>query len=165
MSKATDTMEKDELVPGPLTVVQYEQLHEMRREYNRFIFQAPTIVVAVVAGTLALFSSTTDFFATGITKAHIKQSAELFIVLSGFILVISYWALRSRVLLRSLELTLYEYEGRLGGHPEVASYPFDINKGLRWWERGPSTLFIVVYLMVMGVLFMFVGLLGFILRI
>ncbi len=56
-----------------LTVEQYEQLHEMRREYNRFIFQAPTIVVAVVGGSFF-----NNVVRAGSAKVHSEPLWRLF---------------------------------------------------------------------------------------
>jgi hypothetical protein len=53
-----------------LTVEQYRQLHEMRREYNRFIFQAPSIMVAIIVGSVAvLFRGNTPPDLTNLSQA------------------------------------------------------------------------------------------------
>jgi len=85
--------------PPTLTVEQYRQLHEMRREYIRFIFQAPTIVVAIVVGTLAvLFKGTAH--STSTESHHCRAFAGVVLLpVGGFVLVIGYWAFRSRWLL------------------------------------------------------------------
>jgi len=86
--------------PPTLTVEQYRQLHEMRREYIRFIFQAPTIVVAIVVGTLAvLFKGNSALDFNGSPTIAGAFAGVVLLPVGGFVLVIGYWAFRSRWLL------------------------------------------------------------------
>jgi hypothetical protein len=137
-----------------VVVAQYEQLHEMRREYNRFIFQAPTIVVAIIGGAVALVGD--DLL---LDWAVLEEYAALLLIVAAFTLVMGYWALRSRLLLRGLEVTLKEFE-RSNGFVDMRAYPSDLSADLPLWQRLPSTLFIVLYIMAVGILFGIAGILG-----
>ena len=140
-------------------LIQYKQLHEMRREYNRFIFQAPTIVIAVIAGTFALLFKEE----MSLTLSTLSNFALVLILLSGFILVIGYWALRSQILLRKAESSLKAIEKSYGSS-EIKMYPYEINTELSWWKKWPSTLFIVSYILTIGIFFFICGVLGLILK-
>jgi hypothetical protein len=148
-----DTQQKE----GLLAVAQYEQLHEMRREYNRFIFQAPTIVVTVAGASLAVL----PFILGGnLTRAiGLVVAAVLFISISGFTFVLGYWALRSQVLLRATEKTLKRME-KTYGHPDMLMYPYEVSPELPRWQRGPSTRFIVYYIFIIGFSFLIIGAIG-----
>ena len=147
-----------------LTAEQYEQLHEMRREYNRFIFQAPTIVVAVVAGTLAFLGQGGSAPDLIMKPTRLAPLAEILMLLAGFILVIGYWAFRSQILLRQSEKTLKQMENA-HGHPEFVMFPFELRLQLTWWKRLPSTLFIVIYILFVGVTMLVIAGFAFYLRI
>jgi len=141
-------------------VAQYEQLHEMRREYNRFIFQAPTIVVAVIGGSLVFMGQGAgDASLEPALSAIVKNWAPVLVVLAGFLFVIGYWSLRSQVLLRRSEQTLHELEVA-NGSGNLLMYPFQVSHELRWWQRGRSTLYIVGYILILSVLFLGLGLWG-----
>lgn len=138
-----------------LIQAQYEQLHEMRREYNRVLFQAPTIVVTVAGASLAVLP-----FLLGANLTRTLGTAIgtiLFISISGFVFVLGYWALRSRILLRAAEKTLKSLE-QIHGHPDLIMYPYEVNSELPAWQRWPSSRLIVVYIFIIGVALFIVGL-------
>lgn len=138
-----------------LVRLQYRQLHEMRREYNRFIFQAPTIVVAIIGGTLAIIVKNGSALTTSILASY----AEMLFLLSGFILVIAYWALRSQILLKKAEYTLKIIEKEYGD-PKLKMYPYEINQGISWWKKGSSTKFIVFYIFILGIFMLVCSMIG-----
>jgi O-antigen/teichoic acid export membrane protein len=128
-----------------LTVEQYRQLHEMRREYNRFIFQAPTIVVAIAVGTFAVLFRGNSVPDLGTTFAWVLFGVGV------FVLIIGYWALRSRKLLRLSEKSLMDLERR-HGHRDVKMYPDEFKKPeMPRLLRLSSTLLIAWSVVVLGV--------------
>jgi len=144
--------------PIEFVVAQYEQMHEMRREYNRFVFQAPTIVVAVAGGLLAVMA-TSRGFEGGLSLNGLRTTWGLLLAVGVFVLVVGYWALRSRLLLLGIERALEGLEARFGEGAQGV-YPSRINQGLKRWQRGPSSLFIILYILLLGLLLSAAGIVG-----
>lgn len=148
--------------PIEFGIAHYEQVHEMRRDYLKQVFQAPTIVVAVGGVVLAVFEDHLSDVDMDLPM-RLSVMADVLLVLSGFVLVIAYWAYRSRLLLRRLEKTLVEIEARYACSGFV-SYPFELNRELGVWKRLPSTLFIVVFLHLLGMAAVTCSAIGYYLR-
>jgi len=111
--------------------LQYEQLHELKRMYNNMIFQAPTILVALLGAAVVFLPNLDNKDSLGNIQ---KLLPALGLVLGVFSFVLSYWAYRTRVLLRRIEDSLAEFDAAFGSLP-LRIYPFQLRASPK---RKPS---------------------------
>ncbi len=133
----------------PLALAQYEQMSNNRRVYERYIWQTPPIVVAIIGVIFGL--ALTNHF-TDVPKSVASGGM---IVIAIFVGIIGYWEFRCRILLRIIESNLREFEERYG-HPEFVMYVREINPSLTWYKRQSSTLLILLFLWGLAAL-LFIG--------
>lgn len=124
-----------------LVAERYKQMHVMRREYNRYIYQGPAITVAVTGATFGFLASATAPTAT-LLRLFVVSLALL--VVAGFTTVMWYWVFRARILLKDIEeqLMLEESELEL---PAREIYPAQVNERLAGIYSGSSTRYIVAF--------------------
>jgi len=123
----------------PLAVAQYREMSENRRVYEKYIWQTPPIVVAIL-GVIYGLTLTNHF----VDVPKFIASGGL-MVLSAFVGIIGYWEFRCRILLRIIEANLREFEEKCG-YPEFVMYVKEINPSLPWYKRQSSTLMILLFL-------------------
>jgi hypothetical protein len=116
---------------------QYEQLHELKRMYNGMIFQAPSILVAVLGLLGFLLDKALDEKKYSVL---IRQSLPLVgLVLGMFAFVLSYWAYRSRLILKAVEVELSEFD-RVFGVRQIKVYPFQLIQKRKTADRKQGGL-------------------------
>lgn len=104
---------------------QYVQLHELKRMYNGMIFQAPTILVAVLGAGGVVLDKAFSKNEFGTILRDLLPSIGL--CLGAFAFILSYWAYRSRVLLRQVEIHLEKMDAAYS-HIPLSVYPFQLVK-------------------------------------
>jgi hypothetical protein len=142
-------------------VAQYEQLHEMRREYNRFIYQAPSLVVVLVGGLIAVVVTTSKGNNVNFFRLESLRTWWPLLFLAGaFSGVIGYWSYRSQILLRRCEATLQDMEQKYGDR-KFCVYPFEVNATLgKRYQKMSSTRGIVIYLLALSLILIVAGTVG-----
>jgi hypothetical protein len=122
--------------------VQYIQMQEARRQWERFIWQSPVITTTLVGISFAALATHSVPYLCG----NLPLSAAFFL-LAAFTFVIGMWGHRSRLLLRATEATLSEIEKE---HFDsiYPKYPFQLNESLeRRFDRISSTTLIVRFML------------------
>lgn len=123
----------------PLSIAQYEQMSNNRRVYEKYIWQTPPIIVAILGVIYGLVFSN-----------HFADSPKPFVVvglliLSAFVGIVGYWEYRCRIMLRIIEADLRRFEEKYG-HPEYIMYVKEMNPKLPWHKRQSSTLMILLFM-------------------
>jgi hypothetical protein len=100
---------------------QYDQMHQCKREWEKYVWQSPIILATIIAGSLAWASTGSINFFEG---HFILSISEISIGLLCF--VIAYWTHRSRVLLRITEKKLIQLEEKYF-IDVIPKYPINLN--------------------------------------
>lgn len=104
---------------------QYEQMHQSKREWEKYIWQSPIIFTTLITATFAFITAHSVEFFTG--KLEI---AIIFSALGTLCCVIAYWAHRSRILLRITEEKLIYIEEKYFIE-SIPKYPINLNKEIK----------------------------------
>lgn len=141
---------------------QYVQLHELKRMYNGMIFQAPTILVAVLGAGGVVLDKAFSENEFGTILRNFLPSIGL--CLGAFAFILSYWAYRSRVLLLQVEINLEKLDAAYG-NLQLRVYPFQLVKhstekqplGVigRVWSRFTASLSKLRHSTILIIIFMF----------
>ncbi len=139
MSKQTLPRSDNESRAGIET--QYIQMHETKRQWERFIWQSPILMATIVGGIYAIAASGRGY---AIFQDSIwNLLATGFLAFFGFAL--TFRTHRSRLLLRNIERELSRLE-EANFSQIFDKYPHQLNKNLTGINNISSTKFMVWFL-------------------
>ena len=122
---------------------QYEQMHESKRQWERFIWQTPVLLASIVGIIYALTAENDGF--------RLFENDWMNTIGTGFLaffaVSLTTWAQRSRLLLRNIETELMKLEEN-ENWVAYTKYPAQLNNDLRRIDRISSTKMIVNFLLI-----------------